>query len=301
MKKRKILIAGSNGMLGKDIVNFFEKYTSYEIYGINRNYSGSSGINQLVCDLTNEEMTRAALVEIKPDIIINCAANINLNECEQEKDLAYKINAEAAKNLASFQPLTTKNVFISTDAVFNGIDGNYTEESETDPLNYYAYTKLQGEKLVRDMSPNNIVIRTNIYGFNYSPKNSLVEWAMRELRRNKIIDGFADVYFTPLYTKQLAEAIWLLLQVDYAGIINVGSKQSLSKYEFLIKLADQFKIDTSLINKISVDGIKSEIKRPKKTNLNTDRMRELIGKEFDIDEGIGQLYEDYFNWEKEGS
>lgn len=295
MARKNILIAGSNGMLGKDMVRVFTYKNLYNVYGISRAKSRQSDITEYTCDLTDFKSTKEILEEINPDIIINCAANINLDSCEKDKESSYITNAEVSGNLASYKPLETKYIYISTDSVFDGISGNYKEDDETNPLNYYAYTKLEGERSSLKQNPNSIIIRTNIYGFNIPAKNSLVEWALNNFKTNNGISGFKDVYFNPLYTKQLAEVSYRLIKSNFKGLINVGCKQKLSKYEFLVKLSNQFGINSNLIRNSSVDTMNFKTERPKNTTLNTEKIQNLISINLDIDDGIQELYEDYMN------
>lgn len=295
MKRKNVLITGSNGMLGKDMVRIFTSKNLYNVYGLNRTEKKQFDIKEYVCDLTDFRMTREVLEEINPDIIINCAANINLDSCEKDRESSYKINAEVAGMLASYKPLETKYIYFSTDSVFDGISENYKEDDETNPLNYYAYTKLEGERLSLEQNPNSIVIRTNIYGFNIPGRNSLVEWALNSLKANNEISGFKDVYFNPLYTKQLAEVSYRLIKSNFKGLINVGCKQKLSKYDFLVKLSNQFGINPNLIRSTSVDSMNFNSKRPKNTTLNTEKVQNLISINPNIDDGIQELYQDYMS------
>ncbi|KZL94095.1 dTDP-4-dehydrorhamnose reductase family protein [Clostridium magnum] len=293
MKKPNVIITGSNGMLGKDIVSLFSNKERFNLHGINRSKKDNKKVYQHACDLTDFNKAISILNELNPDIIIYCAANVNVDACEKDKEYALKLNAYAAQALASYKPVKTKFVYISTDSIFDGIKGNYTEEEIENPLNYYAYSKLQGEKLVLKENPNTIVIRTNIYGFHIPEGNSLVEWALNNLKYNNKILGFKDVYFNPVYTKQLAKVIFNLIGIDFNGMVNVGCEKGLNKYEFLIKLARKFNLDSSLISESSVDGISFKAKRPKNTILNLTKLKNIINYEIEIDDGINEMYNDY--------
>ena len=191
-------------MLGKTIVDEFLRCGRFEVFGINRSVNIHSKINEYVCDLGDDESVKKTLNLVKPDMIIHCAANVDIDFCEKNKEAAYKVNAEATRLLASYQPQKTKFIYISTDAVFDGLLGNYNEKDITSPLNYYARTKLLGEQFVQEENPASIIIRTNIYGFHRPvPGRSLVEWALSSLSKGDQITGFCDVCFNPVYTRQL--------------------------------------------------------------------------------------------------
>lgn len=292
--KKKVLITGSNGMLGKDIEYLFQSSDEFEVFGINRTVDKKLDSNHsIACDITNFKELDIILNRIIPDIIIHCAANINVDGCEQDKEYAYKLNVKSTNILSSYNPNSTKFIYISTDSVFDGKDGNYSEQNRTNPLNYYAITKFQGEQIALENNKNTIVIRTNIYGFHKSEGNSLVEWALKNLKNLNEISGFNDVYFNPLYTKQLAKIIINLVKRDFKGIIHTGCDEFITKNEFLIELAKKFKLNTMLINGVSVETKIFNATRPKNTTLCTDELKSLINFEVSISQGLEELYYDY--------
>lgn len=293
MNNKKILITGSNGMLGKDMVNLFNDKEKYSLFGINRSKSKHKNISEYAFDIINYEKLNDILKAINPDIIIHCAANVNLDYCEKEREYAYKINSKVSEVLASYNSPKTKFVYISSDSVFDGLLGNYEENDQTNPLNYYAFTKLEGERLSLIVNSNSIIVRTNIYGFHTDKGNSLVEWGLENLIKGKSILGFNDVYFNPVYTKQLAEVCYELIKSDYVGLVNIGSNEKLSKYDFLVKLAKQFNLNWNLIKSDSINKINFEVTRPKNTTLNTKKVNMLTNIDLDIDDGIMRLFTDY--------
>lgn len=292
--KKKILIVGSNGMLGKDITSFFTANNDYEVYTINRNKDFKvKAENSYICDIRNEDELKGILGQITPNIIIHCAAIVNVDECEKDKDRAFRVNAKSAEILAAYNPNETKLVYISTDSIFDGFNGNYNEGDVVNPLNYYAQSKHEGEKLAMGMNDNCLIIRTNIYGFHENEGMSLAEWALNNIKEGNSISGFNDVYFNPLYTKQLAKAIFELISIDYKGIINTGCENFVSKYDFLIMLSEVFNIDRKLINASSVEDINFTAKRPKNTTLNVNKFKNLIGYEFNLGNGLEEFKKDY--------
>lgn len=292
--KRKVLITGSNGMLGKDIVDEMFNKNEFDIYGISRSQQINSKIKEYICDLIDFKKVKEILDEIDPDIIIHCAANVNVDSCEKNKKAAYQINSEATRVLAAYEPSKVKFIYISTDSIFNGDKGNYSENDRPDPLNYYGFTKLEGERLVLQENLNSIIIRTNIYGFHKPTlEKSLVEWALKEFEESSAISGFYDVFFNPVYTKQLAKEIYNLIHLDFRGTINIGCKERISKYEFLVKLAEVFNIEKMLVNKSSIENTSFEAKRPKNTTLNMRKLNNTINRELKIEAGLKELFNDY--------
>lgn len=290
----KILVTGSNGMLGKDIVQILKIKDKYDVYGINRNHDNNlSEGKSIVCDITNLKELRKIVEEIKPNIIIHCAAIVDVDACEEKKDYADKLNIESTRQLVTYKCESTKFVYISTDSVFDGEHGGYNEESLKNPINYYAKTKSIAEEIVQSVNPNSIIIRTNIYGFHKQEGKSLVEWALDELLGKREIFGFNDVYFNPVYTKQLARVIIDLLKINYSGIIHVASDKELSKYDFLRRLAYKFDLGPELVNSISFNEVYFKAKRPKNTSLEAYKIKKLYSEVLNIDDGLNELWKDY--------
>ncbi|WP_446897235.1 SDR family oxidoreductase [Clostridium sp. LBM24168] len=294
---KKVLITGSNGMLGKDIVNIFLENNKFDLYGINRTGNiFTNKYNLILGDITDFNKLNDILNDIVPDIIVHCAANVNVDKCETDKNYCYKLNSEAVKFLSSYNSPKTKFVYVSTDSVFDGKKGDYMENDETNPLNYYAFTKREGERFAFNENENSIIARTNIYGFHTNKGNSLAEWAINNLSKKNRISGFDDVFFNPVYTKQFAEILVKLLDVDYKGLIHIGSNKYISKYEFLMYLCRRFNFDDTLIKKGFVDDVDFNAERPKNATLNVSKLEKITGYSVNIKDGLESFYHDYNNF-----
>ena len=250
--------------------------------------------NSFICDISDNQILNDVLLKVQPNIIINCAAIVNVDQCEEDKEFAFRVNSKVNEVLALCNTNKAKLVYISTDSIFNGEKGNYSETDDVEPLNYYAETKLKGEQLILKNNKEALIIRTNIYGFHSEgAQSSLCEWAISNLNENISINGFEDVYFNPLYTKQLAQIVYELIQIDCKGIINVASNNYLSKYEFLIYLCDVFGFDRKLIKKDKIDNFVFKAKRPKNTTLNIKRLNSIGKYDISIINGLNMLKSDY--------
>ncbi len=288
---KKVLITGSSGMLGKDIFSSFSKM-NYSVFGVDLVKSEKLPDNyQLTGDLTNVFFLSSVLKKIKPDIIIHCAAIVNLHTCEEKKDLAYGLHVKVTQRLAQFNPGKTKIIYISTDSVFDGKKGNYSEEDTPNPLNYYAKSKLEGEKVAQN-NPNHIVIRTNIFGFNIPLLNSLAEWAIQNITQKNSIHGFSDVVFNAIYTKHLSKIIVDLVQNNFTGLINVASANSMNKYEFLIKITKALGQPKKLIQESNSKGFNFTVQRPLNTSLNVQKISRLVRLP-QMTDGINDMIKDY--------
>lgn len=288
--KRKVLITGVSGMLGQILLEELSKEKDLEIFGTARNVNGK---NLISGDLTDIFFIEKLFSAIKPEIIIHTAAITNLKFCEENPNLAFDLHVKASENLASFP--SQKFIYISTDSVFDGIKGNYSEKDLPNPLNIYAETKLLGEKKVLKNHKNALVLRTNLYGITSQSGNALAEWAIGALIAKKSISGFSDVFFNPLYTKQFSKIILKIIQSkqNLSGILNLGSQEKISKYEFILKLTQEFNLDEKLIQKANSDDFKSAINRPKNTSLNLQKMESIFKELPSLTDGIVKLKKDF--------
>jgi len=289
----RILITGVNGMLGNKIASSLVKDPSNRIFGIARKRMNEiPDVGYIYMDLTQMEDLKKNLEHIAPDVIVHCAANVNIADCENNKVKTLALHVEASEAFASFDP-DARFIYMSTDSVYNGIRGNYKETDATGPVNYYAETKLSGEQAVLLNNRNTIVLRTNIYGFSKPLRSSLAEWAIAKLQNNEKIKGFDDVFFNPLYTGQLADLIPVMMNSEHTGIVNLGTTEKLSKYQFLLKIAKQFGFSEELIIKSSVADFEGLKNRPRNTTLNTSYLNVKFNSRVSIDEGIASMYEDH--------
>jgi len=285
---KKLLITGSSGLLGSNIA--FELKDKYNIHGLYKTCHNPELECQVKLDLTVYDDIDRAIDNIKPDLVIHCAALTNIDTCESDYEFAYKTNAVATKNLLKVLGPKTRFIHISTDALFDGRKGNYTESDPPSPLNSYARTKLEGEKFVRKLSDNHIIVRTNIFGWNRVKGLSFAEWVYDSLKKKEPINMFTDVMFSPLTTNTLSVLIDKMLPTDFTGILNLGSSDSLSKYDFGMRVAQLFGFDKSLITPTSVDTFDFKAKRPKNMSLNTSKARDVLGSLPTIDEELQVFY-----------
>lgn len=292
----KILITGAGGMLGGSLVDFFSQDPEKLIFGTYLNsliVPERVNVAKIKVDLTNISELSNLLITVKPDIIIHCAADVNIEAIEENIENAMYLHAEIIREFKMFSPGSLL-VYISTDSVHNGNAALYGEKSIPDPINNYAFTKVIGESIAVDQFSEYIIIRTNIFGRHTTKdRTSLAEWAIRNLTMGKVINGFDDILFNPLHTKQLAEVLNDLLIHKVRGIVNVVSDEVVSKYDFLVLLAEKFKLSKELIIKSKSTLMKSKVKKPLNTTLSNLLMTEYLGRKISIIHGIQNLYDEY--------
>ena len=285
---KKVLVLGSCGMLGSVLCEYLLQ-NNYRVIGIDKvnlenkieNYKSYN------LDLLDFFKVEEVIFQERPNIIINVAAIVNLNLCEENYKLAELLHVDLNKNFLNLsEKIPFKFVYISTDSVFDGTKSNYIEEDEAIPLNNYAKTKFLGEEEVKKME-DYIIIRTNIYGYS-DRQNSLLKWAYDELNRDEKIYGYKNVIFNPVSIYQLADAILILIQKNFKGILNIVSDKPISKFEFL-KIIEEYLKKKNLVQESVLADKNSNLKRPKNTALSIKKMEDIIEKRYKIEDGITQV------------
>jgi len=230
----KVLITGASGMLGKALI--FENKSSDMLYGVYLNSKvpkvNVKGISFLRCDISDGDDFYKAVSGIVPDVIIHTAALTNVDLCEKEKELAYKINVVGTQNVVKFaKKVKAKLIYISTDFVFDGKIGNYDEDDFPNPINYYGFTKLKGEEISL-VYESSLVIRTSIFGLNPLGSKPGIEGIVENVKRGKKIYAPVDSFYSPISVNSLARIIYYLIEKDASGIYHIGSRERISRFEF---------------------------------------------------------------------
>jgi len=291
--RKKMLITGISGLLGNNLGWYFKEY--YEVLGVYNNHPVNiQGVNCEPCDISDSNQIDEIVQDFKPNIIVHCASLTNVDKCESERDQTHRINVHGTKNIVNcVKDQDTYLVYISTDSVYEGIQGNSKEKDPIKPENYYGLTKYQGEREVLK-AEKALVLRTNIFGWNLRKKESLAEWILYALKNGRNINGFTDAYFSTIYTMELARIIDLAIKNQLTGVFNCGSADSCSKYEFALKIAHLFGLDQGLIKPMSVDEFDFIAPRGKKLSLDVSKIEQSLKYRLPtIDFSLECFYRDY--------
>ncbi|MBF0522458.1 MAG: UDP-4-amino-4,6-dideoxy-N-acetyl-beta-L-altrosamine transaminase [Candidatus Omnitrophica bacterium] len=296
MNKKKILITGISGLLGSNLAYCLKR--RYQILGWYHSYPIAIGDVYITkMDLSDKQKMGNFLKEFVPDVVIHCAAQANVDICEENPKLAQDCNVKGTQNLAeSLDPKKTKLIHISTDLVYDGKKGRYKEEDALHPLNVYAKTKVKAEAIVSQL-PQSVILRTNFFGWNArKDKYSLGEWVIQELTHHRLVVGFRDVYFSSLYTVDLAEIIRGVITKNLSGIFNCGTRTAISKFDFLKMVAKKTGLPQDYIKSVSVDKAGLKAKRSKNLSLDTAKLSKGIGRKLPtIEETVNRFVKDYEN------
>jgi dTDP-4-dehydrorhamnose reductase len=264
----KILVSGATGMLGKALVKELSKSSNSEIYSLSKSNSRPFDFVKLI---SLDEIS-----DLEFEAFFHCAAEVNVNLCEIDFNHAIQSNCEYARLL--FERVKANfNFYISTDSVYEGTRGDYKELDETRPVNNYAMSKLKGEEVSIKTVDNLYVIRTNIIGDNSQNKGSLFEWANRELIIGNTINGFSNIYFNPLSVQHLSFILLKMLEEKVPfGIYNLGCDRIISKYDFLLEVANLIEADPSLVKPVEFNPSPEDAKRPMNTTVNCAKIKNQI-------------------------
>ncbi len=248
----------------------------------------SAGIDTISADLTERSETRRIVSETNPRWIVHCAAVTNVDLCEEQPDLAERVHVQMTRNLIeTANEIGARIVYVSTDSVFDGERGNYHEDDPPAPRSVYARTKLAGEKLVHDAGRKHLIVRTNIFGWNAQPKQSLAEWILSRLESGITVPGFVDAFFNPILVNDLAGLILEMMDKNLSGLHHVAGSERCSKHEFARRLARTFGQDENLIHSASLQASTLRAPRPRDSSLNTDGICRLLGRRMPtVDEGL---------------
>jgi dTDP-4-dehydrorhamnose reductase len=283
-----LLVTGASGLLGASTV-LQAKASGQPVAGLcHRHLLHVPDLPTYAVDLTDRRRTRDLIASLHPTQIIHSAAATNVDWCEEHPEEAEKINCDASSFLAELaEELHARMVYISTDSVFDGARGLYLETEPPAPLNAYARSKMQGEQAVLQKNPSALLVRVNLYGWNVQDKLSLAEWILEQLIAGKQVQGFTDIYFTPLLANDLADILLCMLEHGLSGLYHVVGSERVSKFEFAQRLAAVFGFEQKLVAPVRVVESGLRAARPPDISLRTDKICRALGRAMpDVEAGL---------------
>lgn len=286
---KRLFITGASGLLGSNIiVTVPKKFSVYGSYNTNKvNFKNCTLLKVDISDKTQVKKIK----DVNPDLIVHCAAYVNVDGCEQKPDYAYQSNVIGTENIVNIsEEVGCYLIHISTDAVFDGKKGNYSENDKTNPINVYGKTKLEAEEIVKKSDTNHCIARTNIYGWNKLNKFSIAEWMIDKLSKNEELPSFKDVTFTPILVNNLSVALFEIFDKKINSVLNVSGSESCNKLEYAKTISHVFNYNEELIKPISVDDLNLPAKRGKNISLNTSKAQSLLKTElYNVKDGLQEM------------
>jgi dTDP-4-dehydrorhamnose reductase len=235
---------------------------------------------------------REAVAASTPDVIINCAAITNVDACETERDLAWKVNVVGLENMIdAAKRENARIVHISSDYIFDGKEGPYAEDDRPNPISYYGKTKLAGENALRTSDVPYVVARTMIlYGYAPGTKANFALWLIQNLEKHESVRVVDDQFGNPTLADDLAYGLIKAVELERTGIYNIAGREIISRFEFAQRLARVFGFDPDLITPIKTAQLRQPAPRPLKSGLITLKAEVELGfKPATLEEGLAIL------------
>jgi dTDP-4-dehydrorhamnose reductase len=292
----KILITGSNGLLGQKLVQLITREGKHELIATARGENRlpfEKGYIFESLDITKEAEIEAIVKKHQPEVIINTAAMTNVDQCETEREDCWELNVTAVEYL--IKASKKHNAFLlqlSTDFIFDGENGPYDEEAEANPVSYYGESKLAAEQLILESKIDWAIARTVlVYGIAQDmSRSNIILWVKKSLEEGKEIQVVDDQWRTPTLAEDLAKGCLLIAEKKAKGIFNISGDDLLTPYEMAVKTANFFKLPQSSMTKTDSTKFKQTAKRPPKTGFILDKAKKELGYQpHTFEEGIKVL------------
>lgn len=290
----KIFISGSTGLLGRTIA-YENKDYGFKLFGL---YYPEKEFDALklfeesyFCDITEYKLLSRIISKIKPDVIVHAASNANVDWVEKNKDAAYKNNFEGLKNIFNISATEgIRFIHISSNAIYDGNNPLYSEDSERKPLNYYGKLKVLEEDYVISNSKNHTIIRPILmYGWNDTlERDNPFTWQLKLQKNNSQIKLVDDIFCNPLLANDCAKVILELIKKNIFGIFNIAGSEILSRYEFGIKIAESTGYGITNILPVPNSSFIEIAPRPKNTSFNISKVENIL-KMRSVSEGLSYL------------
>jgi len=282
MSSRRVLVFGANGLLGQKVADLLVRGTpasvtlsSFESAPVRP----MEPAEYVQADITSKKDVKQAVAHAEPDVIINCAAITNVDACETERETAWKVNVGGVEHIIEAARRTGATiVHVSSDYIFDGKNGPYTEDDRPEPLSYYGKTKLAGENSLRASGMNYLIARTMIlYGFAAGVKQNFALWLIQSLEKQTPVRIVDDQLGNPTLADDLAYGLLRGVELGRTGVYNIAGRDIVSRYEFAVRIARAFSLDASLISPVKTAQLRQPAHRPLKSGLITLKAEVELG------------------------
>ncbi len=285
----KLFVLGGSGFIGNELVQ--KASPSNEVLAT---YNNHNLIKQNFLPVKfsfpeNFEILKKIIIKEQPDVIINLIANTNLDYCENNKKNVYELNVIFTEKICKLcNEINSKLIHISSDYVFDGKNGNYNENDQTNPVNYYGYTKQLSEEITLKYSKNVVIRTSSVYDLKL--KTNFLKFVFEKLNKNEKVFAFNDVFSTPILIDDLVDCILKIVTYDESGIFHISGDECVSRFEFAKIIAQKLGFPEELIVPISMKSVEQNISRPQNSCLNNKKIKEIYDVQFStLEENIGRL------------
>jgi dTDP-4-dehydrorhamnose reductase len=280
---RTVCVTGGNGLLGAKLTELAGRSSRVVSADIQDGPSVEShNLTYVRADITDPAQVDSLLRRAKPEAVFHTAAFTDVDGCETRREAAWSVNVSGTENLAAAcRRHGVRLIHLSTDYVFDGIAGPYSETDEPNPVSYYGKTKLESERVVQSLLPDALIARTMVlYGYSAGARPNFVTWLVAALKRGTPVRIVTDQSGNPTLADDLARALLLMFERRASGIIHAAGGERMNRFDFALKTAGIFGLDASLISPTTSAEFKQAATRPLRSGLRTDKIEREFGFRF---------------------
>lgn len=267
-------------MLGQRTVEFYLSKENVDLLATSvEEKSVIDSVDYVSSDVKDRDEIKKVIYDYCPDFVVHTAAFTNVDLSEKMREEAWKINVKGVEYIAeAARAIDAHIIHISTDYVFDGKDGPYSENAKPNPVGYYGRTKLASENALRISGTFFTILRTNVlYGIAHNSRPDFVRWVVNSLNKKEKIRIVKDQINNPTFIDDLVQGINKIIEFKKTGIYNIGGKEYLSRYDFTLRIADFFNLDKKLITPITTEELNQPARRPLKSGLITLKAETELG------------------------
>lgn len=267
----RIVVTGAAGLLGYAVYSRLKE--RHEVIACSHKASPDPDFHSI--DVVKpEDLERLG----RCDAVVHCAALTNVDLCEKEPDLAYRVNLQGTANVLNFaKQHRAYFIYISTDYVFDGAHGNYKEEEKTNPINVYGKSKLEGERVALEYEKTCVLRTCGNFGWKKQwQKHNFVSWVIESLESGKDVRIASDLYYSPVLVDFCAEVIEKFIIQQRTGIFHCGSRNCISRLEFVEEICGVFSLKKELVKAIKAEELNLVARRPVNSSLCTEKLSKVL-------------------------
>jgi len=273
----KLLITGASGLYGSKLAELATA-RNYAVYSGYSRDQPAFGV-PIHFDVSDKSRVEEVFKKVNPDVVVHAAALTDVDKCEIDKELAWKINVEGIRNISEAVNVSRAFlVYISTDYVFNGETGQYKETDRVDPINYYGFTKMKAEGLVKDLVAEYCIARASvIYGSTPAAgKINFALWVLNKLKKNEQAKIVTDQWNSPTLNTNIADMTLEIIERKLTGIFHLSGATRINRYDFAKQIAERFNLNSNLISPAISAEFSWVAKRPRDSSLDTSKAQQTL-------------------------
>lgn len=296
----KILLTGANGLLGQHLVQLLlEQGYTVIATGKGEDRLQPAGYGERYAyyslDITDGFALQTVLTAVQPNVVVHAAAMTQVDDCEKQPAQCERVNVSATSQVLVEAELCSQHfIYVSTDFVFDGEQGNYKEDDDLRPVSYYGFTKMQAEAITETSTIPWTIVRTClVYGNTLKgTRSNIITWVKDSLEAGKQIKVVSDQWRTPTYVGDLARGIALIIEKKATGIFHISGKDLLTPYDIALQTADLFQLDKSKIERVDAATFQQPGRRPLRTGFVIEKARQELGFEpLSFEEGLKRMFQ----------